>query len=592
MLWEFDRELSRGDVPDWECCLGQCRDSTQTAELLRAMISTEIDYVGWDAERVKTRVRFCARYDRSKAAVLGLVRGVYADLVKGGARPLLSEFEALGYPMSQLRLRVEAEPIYLGQVIVERFRVEQRVAKGSFGVVYRAFDLVEDRLVAVKTIHGLSRVARTRAEVLLRQEATALEALKHPGIPSFIGVFERTGHVPCLVREFVDGGNLRDLAGGRPVAPTRAASLIAQVADALHCAHRGGFIHRDLSPANVLVDAADHAYLTDFGIALSVEQQVKREGETGGTRGYMPTENLLGMTAHLDGRSDTWALGAILFELLTGQSLSRGDAIPLWGTNLDEFLENILAELMPAEYPSQISAGLDDICERCIALEPNRRHVTAGALASKLRGFLRNESFVKNSPAVDLAESRLNAWRLGVRIGIVTAWHSRASAMIMQLEDERGSNADTLRWLLMTSQCFNFSNLYGMSGHLVTIGEHLLRFAVGHRMIERAENGQKHRPEEICRLRSYVDEVKVSTERVIAPLVNALEKCEVDVYSLFEVALGAALCVTSGCDSTDLEQLQSLASSAKLENDSIVSFCKAMCGRPRSKTAYRVLQRL
>lgn len=381
VLWEFDRELADGGSPRWECYLGRCRNAAQRTELLSDMISSEIDHAGWDAKRLKKRLRFFAKHNRSKVRLLAVVRGLYADRIKADEHPSLRDFETFGLAIDKLQLRVEDEPLFLGYAVGGRYRLDQLVGVGRFGMVYRAVDLCERRQVAVKTIHGKDRAAKRQARALIKQESQALRVLRHSGIPEFIDLVSEAG-TPCIVMKLVVGGTLSAVIQKGPLSVQRAATIVAEIADSLDHAHRKGYIHRDLTLSNVLVDRAGHPYLVDFGLALSHADQFDRDGESAGSFGYQAVESLLGMTSQMDGRTDIWSAGAILYELLTG--------LPLTGRTSREvaFVDGVVLGLRKLKFPKAVPKALRNICEKCLARDPNNRYHTAGLLRSALNSFL------------------------------------------------------------------------------------------------------------------------------------------------------------------------------------------------------------
>ena len=385
LLWEFNQELSDGRTPDWKRYLRRCPRSAQRAELLADMICTEADLAGWDSRRISRRLALYATYDRSKAGRISVVRGLYADRIARGEYVRRDSIASVGISLDALQLRARDERVYLGQTIGRRYRLEQILGIGRFGVVYLASEIRNGRLIAVKTIRGENQQIRRLARSLLAQEAKSMAALRHPGIPQLIGsVKERASFSIAL--QYIEGGTLLDLFRQGRLPPRRAAAIVAAIADALDFAHRQGYIHRDLTLANVLVDKMDRPYLADFGLALSNEDQFDRDGQWAGTNGYMAVESVLGMTRQMDGRTDIWSAGVILYELLTGSPLigrsSREEAL----------VHGVLLDRRRLKYPREVPKQLRAIGEKCLSRDPNDRFHTAGLLRSALREFLKEPS--------------------------------------------------------------------------------------------------------------------------------------------------------------------------------------------------------
>ncbi len=204
-------------------------------------------------------------------------------------------------------------------LVLDRYRLVERLAVGGSAEVWRAHDEQLDRAVAVKRLHPHllpDAVSRQR----LAAEARAAAGLSHPGI---VGIYDvdTTGDWPALVMELVDGESLASrLAREGPLAEREAAAVAADIADGLYHAHKRGIVHRDVKPGNVLLDRAGRARLADFGIARSLAESAERLTQTGsvmGTLRYMAPEQLTG--GEIGPRTDLYGLGAVLHEALTGE---------------------------------------------------------------------------------------------------------------------------------------------------------------------------------------------------------------------------------------------------------------------------------
>jgi serine/threonine-protein kinase len=264
-----------------------------------------------------------------------------------------------------------------GQVLAGRFRLDKLVGTGGFGEVWQGFDVELQRTVAVKVPKPSHLPAPEQVEDILA-EARKVASLQHPGIVSIFDV-GREGDFCFLVSEYVEGGSLADLLARQKVSPADSARFVAQIAEALHYAHQQGFIHRDVKAANVLIDHHGRALLCDFGIAVLAGTST---GPAFGSLRSMSPEQLFGDDSRIDHRSDIYALGVLLYELLTGQS-------PFSGNDPATVREKILHDEPPP--PRSVNratpAELERICLKCLAKSPANRYQTAQALATDLARY-------------------------------------------------------------------------------------------------------------------------------------------------------------------------------------------------------------
>lgn len=286
---------------------------------------------------------------------------------------------------------------------LHQFELLTAVGQGAFGTVYRAYDTALDRIVAVKVPRG-ERLTPAESERFVR-EARSVAQLSHPGI---VPVHEvgRADSRPYLVSAFIRGQTLAEALTGRSLGFRAAADVAAQVAEALDHAHRQGVVHRDLKPSNIMLGqiersarertgaAADgedpagaRAIVMDFGLARRDEGEitVTQDGQILGTPAYMSPEQARGESHHVDGRGDLYSLGAILYEMLTGELPFRGVARMV--------LQQILTEepRPPRRLNDKIPRDLETITLKCLAKEPGRRYASAGELAADLRRYLAGE---------------------------------------------------------------------------------------------------------------------------------------------------------------------------------------------------------
>jgi serine/threonine protein kinase len=270
---------------------------------------------------------------------------------------------------------------------IGRFRIRRTLGAGGFGTVYLAFDEQLEREVALKVPRARSS-ARRAAEVL--GEARAAARLRHPGIVQVFEVGSADGH-DYIASAFVEGRSLAlEIAEGAigPDDPARVARVVRGVADALAYAHGLGIVHRDVKPANVLLDTGGKPHLADFGLAVRPED-TRRSGISG-TPAYMSPEQARGEEARP--ASDQYALGVILYELLTARLPFDGPAKVVMVDMIHR------APDPPRSIRPEVPAGLESICLRALSKDPADRFPDCRAMAEALRSWLRLEGARRADP--------------------------------------------------------------------------------------------------------------------------------------------------------------------------------------------------
>jgi serine/threonine protein kinase/tetratricopeptide (TPR) repeat protein len=269
------------------------------------------------------------------------------------------------------------------------YELLEEVGRGGQGVVFRARQKSLNRIVALKVI-SLGQWASQAHVKRFRREAEAAASLDHPSIVPIYEVGERDGSCYFSMK-FVEGGQLDGVARREPMPIRRAVELIAKVARTVHYAHEHGILHRDIKPGNILLDAKGEPHLTDFGLARLVESErsVTHTLDVLGTPSYMAPEQAMGHNAAISSVTDVYALGAVLYQLLTSQP-------PFAGGATYETIKLLLDSepKHPRVINPKIDRDLSTICLKCIEKDPNRRYVSALALAEDLERWLKYEPIV------------------------------------------------------------------------------------------------------------------------------------------------------------------------------------------------------
>jgi TolB-like protein/Flp pilus assembly protein TadD/predicted Ser/Thr protein kinase len=262
----------------------------------------------------------------------------------------------------------------------------EEIGRGGQGVVYRARQKSLNRTVALKVI-GLGQWSSTPHLKRFRHEAEAAASLEHTQIVPIYEIGERDGSCYFSMK-FIEGGQLDDVLQREPMPPRRAAELLVKIARTVHFAHERGILHRDIKPGNILLDRYGEPHLTDFGLARLIEQEstITNSFDVLGTPSYMAPEQAAGRTRELTPAADIYSLGAIFYQMLTGQPPFAG------GTTYETI--RLVMETEPRNprlWNPKVDVDLATICLKCLEKEPAKRYATAQALAEDLERWLRHE---------------------------------------------------------------------------------------------------------------------------------------------------------------------------------------------------------
>jgi tetratricopeptide (TPR) repeat protein/tRNA A-37 threonylcarbamoyl transferase component Bud32 len=281
------------------------------------------------------------------------------------------------------------------------YKILEKLGEGGMGVVYKARQQGLNRLVALKMIVGGSRA---RADLLarFRTEAEAVARLRHPNILQIYDIGE-VGGLPFLSLELLEGGDLDDRLAGTPQPCRQAAELVATLARAVHAAHQARIVHRDLKPTNVRFTADGVPKITDFGLAKRLESDSGQteSGAVMGTPSYMAPEQARGQSKNVGPAADVYALGAILYEMLTGRPPFKG-ATPV------ETLRQVIDDdpVPPSRLVPRLARDIETVCLKCLHKEPRKRYDSALDLAEDLDRYRRGDT---------IQARRTPVWERGVK---------------------------------------------------------------------------------------------------------------------------------------------------------------------------------
>lgn len=288
-----------------------------------------------------------------------------------------------------------------------RYVIVEEIGQGAMGVVYKAVDPLIDRTVAIKTINlDLSKEELTNFEHRFQREVQSAGKLNHPNIVTIYDV-GRTEGVAYMAMEFLEGKELREILDSGVVLPIEKVIHIAsQVADGLAFAHEHGTVHRDIKPANVMVMKNGLVKITDFGIAQVSNASRTHAGMVLGSPKYMSPEQVVGQT--VDGRSDIFSLGVMLYEMLTGKT-------PFSGDNISTIMYQILNDepAPPRSLNQSIPDSVSHIVLRALAKHPDKRYQTAKEMARDLKRYKTLDISAQPEPAKQMDRRRQPRDNLG-----------------------------------------------------------------------------------------------------------------------------------------------------------------------------------
>lgn len=429
----FERAWQAGQTPQIEEGLSSVAPA-QRSDALVELLRLEVRYRCLKGETPQ-RADYVSRFPNQPEA-LDAVFG--AEEHHETPQPSQAEMEStLHYPGDRVP---EREPSPLPAQI-GRYRVVKLLGEGGFGRVYEGYDDTLKRAVAIK-VPRADRLARPEDLQAYLREAQTAAGLDHPHIVPVYDVGHTDEFPLFVVSKRITGNPLSERLAKGPVPPVGSAAWVAQIAEALEYAHRQGLVHRDVKPANILLDAEDRPLLMDFGLALHEAEQPQRRNEMSGSPAYMAPEQVAGKSHHLDGRTDIWALGVILYELLTGRR-------PFQETSRTVLFEEIHERepKPPRMIDPRVPEPLERIVLQCLAKTVGDRYATAGDLARDLNVWLAETTESVDNPPVSSESPSPPTWRWPLLVGLALAVLGLGVAGVIwsqSFDDSQGASSPEL----------------------------------------------------------------------------------------------------------------------------------------------------
>jgi WD40 repeat protein/serine/threonine protein kinase len=395
---ELELRLHKGEAARVEEYLNRYPELTENRSLVLELVHTELRF----RARNEPALQIDEYRRRFPLVATELAEG-HITLAAPGEQPSLPPTIDFGHTDEPTLNVVAEKPQVPGYMILEE------LGRGGMGVVYKAKHLALRRMVALKMIlNGSFADGEDRRRFLA--EAHALARLQHPNVVQVYEVGEHRGQ-PFFALELIEGGTLAKRMTDKPLSVTEAAQLMATLARAMNAAHTAHIVHRDLKPANIMLTAEGTPKIGDFGLAkhLDAETMKTRSGAIMGTPAYMAPEQASGRTKMVGPSADIYALGVILYEMLTGQ-------VPFRGVTQIDVLQKVLNDepISLRRLAPRLPRDMETICFKCLEKKAERRYRSALELAEDLERYL---------AGVPIRARRSSMWERGVK------WARRRPAM-------------------------------------------------------------------------------------------------------------------------------------------------------------------
>lgn len=376
---EFEGEWAAGRRPEIGQFLDQVPLSDKSA-LFRELVALDWEYRQKNQEQPAVR-EYVAKYP-AFADLLTISDIPYSSSSGSASKSGVAEAGSTEAPGANSTITT----------LSGRYRLEKLVGRGGFAEVWQAQDTVLNRPVAVKRPRpDLPQKHAAFASFL--QEARRVAGLQFPGVVPVYDVCDEAGRC-CIVSQFIDGEPL-DTRMKRSLVPLgETVEIVAQVAETLHRAHLQDIVHRDIKPGNILLNKAGKPFVADFGLATSEVEQLDERKAVLGTCLYMSPEQARGDANRVDGRSDIYSVGVVLYHLLTG-------SLPFMAKTQAEYIDQILHRepRPPRARLDTIPPELERICLKCMEKHPGQRYTTALDLATDLRKWQQPQAVIVKTPA-------------------------------------------------------------------------------------------------------------------------------------------------------------------------------------------------
>ena len=375
LAWQQRRQLSQPVSPEDLCA--------DAPELLQPL---------------KKQIAALESMERLLGGTLTLDSGPATVSLPGSGEAATGDYSPGASTVSQAQQSSGASGEPLNRLAPPGYEVQSELGRGGMGVVYKAIQIKAKRTVALKMILSGGHASRADLE-RFRIEGESVARLQHPNIVQVYDVGDHDGK-PYFALEFCEGGNLAKKLDGTPLPPREAAELVEKLARAIAEAHTKGIIHRDLKPANVLLTTNGEPKVTDFGLAKQVNESepdalatgLTHTGAVMGTPSYMAPEQAYGDSKRVGPACDVYALGAILYECLTGRP-------PFKGASLVETLDQVRKQepVPPSQLNPRVPRDLETICLKCLRKEVEKRYAGASELADDVRRYLDGKPILARS---------------------------------------------------------------------------------------------------------------------------------------------------------------------------------------------------